>query len=81
MTDQMTFEGGIGYLYLDSDAPGEDDSDTYVGYVQAVISMYPGVWLIPEVGYFDYGDDFSDDGNGRDAGDQLYVGAKWQIDF
>ena len=80
-TDQLTFETGVGYLYTDSDAPGEDDSDTYVWYLQGVISMAPGVWLLPEVGYFDFGDDFSDDGNGRDAGDQLYVGAKWQIDF
>ena len=80
-TDQLTFEAGYGYLYTDSDAPGEDDGDTHSIYLQAVISMAPGVYLLPEVGYFDFGDDFSAGGTGQDAGDQLYIGAKWQIDF
>ena len=80
-TDQMTFEAGYGYTYNDSDAPGEDDSDTHAYYVQAVISLAPGVWIIPEIGGWNYGDDFSADGNGRDGGDQIYAGAKWQIDF
>lgn len=80
-TDQLTFEAGYGYQYNDSDAPGEDDSDTHAYYLQAVISLAPGVWIIPEVGGYNYGDDFSADGNGRDAGDQFYLGAKWQIDF
>ena len=80
-TDNLTFEAGYGFIYTDSDAPGEDDALSSAFYLQAVISMAPGVWLLPEVGYFDFGDDFSSDGNGRDQGDQLYVGAKWQIDF
>jgi hypothetical protein len=78
-TDQMTFEVGAGYNDNDSDAPGEDDSDVWAYYGQAVISLAPGVWLIPEVGYYNYGDDFG--GTGKDAGDQIYLGAKWQIDF
>jgi hypothetical protein len=80
-TDQLTFEAGAGYTENDSDAPGEDDSDVWAYYLQAVISLAPGVWIIPEAGYYDYGDDFSADGNGRDAGNQFYAGAKWQIDF
>ena len=80
-TDQLTLEAGMGYQYNDSDAPGEDDSDTYAYYLQAVISMAPGVWIIPEIGGYNYGDEFVDGGGGRDAGDQFYAGAKWQIDF
>ncbi len=80
-TDNLTFETGFGMIFTDSDAPGEDSTESYAWYLQGVISMAPGVWLLPEVGYFDFGDDFSSDGNGRDQGDQLYVGAKWQIDF
>ena len=37
----------------------------------------PGVYLIPEVGDYDYMDDVA----GNDQGYQWYAGAKWQIDF
>jgi hypothetical protein len=80
-TDQLTFELGYGYQYNDSDAPGEDDSDTHAYYLQGVISLAPGVTIIPEIGGYNYGDDFEDGGGGKDAGDQIYAGAKWQIDF
>jgi hypothetical protein len=76
-TDQLTFEAGVGYREDDSDAPGEDEDDTTEGYLQAVIAMAPGVWIIPEVGFTDYGDDIE----GDDEGDEFYLGAKWQIDF
>jgi hypothetical protein len=42
-----------------------------------VISLAPGVYLVPEIGYID----FLDDVNGNDEGDQIYGGAKWRIDF
>jgi hypothetical protein len=76
-TDQLTFEAGFGYREDDSDAPGEDKDEQYSGYLQAVISLAPGVWLIPEVGYYDLKNDIDDD----NEGDFLYLGAKWQIDF
>jgi hypothetical protein len=76
-TDQLTFEAGVGYREDDSDAPGEDEDETTQGYLQAVISLAPGVWVIPEVGIIDYNDDI----NGDDEGDEFYLGAKWQIDF
>jgi hypothetical protein len=75
--DGLTFEAGVGYREDDSDAPGEDEDETTVGYLQAVISLAPGVWVIPEVGVIDYSDDI----NGDDEGDEFYLGAKWQIDF
>lgn len=76
-TDQLTFEAGIGYIEDDSDAPGEDEDDNTEGYVNATIALAPGVWLIPEIGGTDYGDNINDD----DEGDRYYAGAKWQIDF
>ena len=78
-TDQLTFELGAGYNDNDSDAPGEDDSDVIAYYLNATIALAPGVWIIPEVGGYNYGDDFG--GTGKDAGDEFYLGAKWQIDF
>ena len=80
-TDQLTFEGGWGYQYNDSDAKGEDDTDTQAYYIQAVISLAPGVTIIPEVGGYNYGSDLTAGGTGKDHGDQVYAGAKWQIDF
>ncbi len=79
-TDQLTFEAGVGYREDDSDAPGEDEDEDLTGYLQAVISLAPGVWIIPEVGFTDLDDDISDDDD-NDEGDQFYLGAKWQIDF
>ena len=78
-TDQLTFEAGAGYNDNDSDAPGEDDSDVWAYYLQAVITLAPGVNIIPEAGYYNYGDEFG--GTGKDAGEQFYIGGKWQIDF
>jgi hypothetical protein len=42
-----------------------------------VIALAPGVYVIPEVGYYDY--DNSTDG--EDAGSLFYLGGKWQINF
>jgi hypothetical protein len=42
-----------------------------------VIALAPGVYVVPEVGYFD----FDNNAKGEDAGSQFYLGGKWQIDF
>ena len=76
-TDQMSFEAGFGYRNDDPDVKGEDEDEVWEAYGQAVISLAPGVWLVPEIGYTDY----MDDSAGDDQGDRLYIGAKWQIDF
>ena len=49
----------------------------WAAYLQAMITMAPGVFLCPEVGYYDYMDNVA----GHDQGNQWYAGAKWQIDF
>jgi hypothetical protein len=80
VSDMLSFEGGIGYRSDDpTDAPtGFDEKQSvYSVYVQSVIALAPGVYIIPEVGYFDYDDDFT----GADAGSRLYLGGKWQINF
>jgi hypothetical protein len=77
VSDMLSLEAGGGYRVADSDAPGFKKDEAWAIYGQAVIAMAPGVWLIPEVGYFDYMDDYLDD----DEGSRFYGGAKWQIDF
>jgi hypothetical protein len=80
VSEMLTFEAGGGYRSDNpTDAPDGFDNvqNVWAVYGQAVIVMAPGVYVIPEVGYYDYGDDYTD----ADAGDAFYAGAKWQIDF
>jgi hypothetical protein len=78
-TDTLKFEAGGGYRSDNADgAPGfSQKDDSWIVYGQAVITLAPGVYLIPEVGYYDYMDNVA----GQDQGYQWYAGAKWQIDF
>lgn len=75
MTDMLTFEAGAGYRVDDPDQGEKSKIWSY--YIQAVIGLAPGVWLVPEVGYTDFDEKFNGDAQGR----EFYAGAKWQIDF
>jgi hypothetical protein len=79
-TDQLTFEGGFGYRSDDPDVNGAQEDEVWEAYIQALITLAPGVYLVPEIGYTDYMD-FVADINDDDEGDRWYAGAKWQIDF
>jgi hypothetical protein len=50
--------------------------DSWIVNVPKVITLAPGIFFIPEVGYY-----YMDNVTGKDQGDQWYVGIKWQIDF
>jgi len=78
-TDTLRFEAGVGYRVDQANgAVGYSQKDgSWVGYLQAMITLAPGVFLCPEVGYIDYMDSVS----GDDQGYKWYAGAKWQIDF
>jgi hypothetical protein len=84
VSDMMAFEGGIGVIQDDPDyevpLTGEDLDEkqlSWNAYVQGVFTLAPGVYLIPEIGYYDFDTDYSD----NDAGSLWYAGGKWQIDF
>ena len=81
MSDMVSFEGGVGYRVDDFDAKTAagasiDDTETLEFYVNSVIGLAPGVYIIPEFGYAD----IDRDGSSSDSTD-YYLGAKWQIDF
>jgi hypothetical protein len=76
-TPTLKFEVGAGYRNDDSDISGSDEDEVWQIYGQAVVTLAPGVYIIPEVGYVDKMDNFV----GEDEGYQWYAGAKWQIDF
>lgn len=70
--DMLTFETGYGYAETDLDgAASEDAEEAY--YINATVTMAPGVFFVPEIGRFD----------GKETGDKetTYFGAKWQINF
>jgi hypothetical protein len=78
-TDTLRFEAGLG-IRMDqaNGAKGYSQKDgSWVAYLQAMITLAPGVYLCPEVGYIDYMDSVA----GTDQGYKWYAGAKWQIDF
>ncbi len=77
MSDMVSFEGGFGWRQDDSDVSGTDKDEAWEIYLQSVIAMAPGVYVVPEIGYTDFKDDLA----GDDEGSQFYLGAKWQIDF
>ncbi len=77
VSDMLTFEAGGGWRQDDSDADGAKKVKTWEIYGQSVIALAPGVYLIPEIGFRDEGDDV----DGDDAGDSWYAGGKWQINF
>ena len=70
---------GVGYRMDNADgAPGPSQKlEKWTVYLQAMLTMAPGVFLCPEVGYIAFGDTRT----GIDAGSQWYLGSKWQVDF
>lgn len=81
INDMLGVEAGYGYEMsaLDGAAKGpiykDDTAMNY--YIQLPITLADGVFIIPEIGKFDYDKSFTD----TKQGDLTYVGAKWQINF
>ncbi|MDZ7581761.1 MAG: hypothetical protein U5R30_14520 [Deltaproteobacteria bacterium] len=82
-TESLGLEAGIGYLASESDEDqGVEVENTYLEYyLQATFTMFPGVYLVPEVGLRDYGDLEETGAADAGLGDLWYAGLKWQIDF
>jgi len=76
LSDMLKFEAGYGYAEADlDDAESEDDSSSY--YLNCTINLAKGVFIVPEIGAYNLGDDE----DGEDQGDITYYGLKWQINF
>ncbi len=77
LDDMFSFEAGYGYAEaeLDSSAVKEDNVASY--YINATITLAPGVFFVPEIGVIDN----KHDKNGNEESEINYYGIKWQIDF
>jgi hypothetical protein len=83
LSDMLAFEAGYSYEHNEVDVAagitGENDPSHW--YVNATITLAPGVYIVPEVGMFDFGDAEITGEPTYDRGDATYYGAKWQINF
>jgi hypothetical protein len=80
INDMLGVEAGYGYQLSQADSsvvPGGKDDIGMQYYVQLPITLADGVFIIPEVGKFDYDVDFAN----AKQGDLTYFGAKWMINF
>ncbi|MFZ0727393.1 MAG: hypothetical protein WAM61_16545 [Desulfobacterales bacterium] len=80
-TERVRFETGGGWLHNDGKGDIDLDNDWYALYLQSVLTLAPNVYLIPEIGYLDYGKGATELGTDQLLEDLWYIGAKWQIDF
>ncbi len=79
--DLFTIEGGYGHVDSEVDVPGAKTEDTaFSYYIQTVITLAPGVSIIPEVG-IQSNDEIKSAGVTTKESEATYFGAKWQIDF
>jgi hypothetical protein len=83
-TEQLTLELGGGFLYNnEKDETDLKDHTYFEMYLNAVWTMAPCVFLVPEAGFRDFGElkiDVPGEPN-IDLGSLWYFGAKWQINF
>jgi hypothetical protein len=78
VSDMLSFEAGGGMRMDKTDGGTAKDTSPWAVYVQSVIALAPGVYVIPEVGYYDYDNNVT---SGNDQGSLFYIGGKWQINF
>ncbi|WDP92030.1 MAG: hypothetical protein HUN04_20830 [Desulfobacter sp.] len=71
VNEMISLEAGYGYMETEYDDAESDEVASY--YLQAPITLTPGVIIVPEIGMVDYQE------NGQD--EITYYGAKWQINF
>lgn len=81
-TDAVSIEAGIGYVNSEVDVPGGDwEEDTLTYYVNLPIRLADIFFIVPEIGFIDFGDSEITGVPDEDLGDSWYAGAKWQINF
>jgi len=73
VNDMFSVEVGYGAMETEYDGVANTDDNVESYYIQAPITLAPGVMVVPEVGVVDY-----DENTQKET---TYAGAKWQINF
>jgi hypothetical protein len=75
LNDHVTLEAGYGFIEQGrSQLNGAEEA--WGIYAQAILSLYPGVQVIPGIGQID-----SDKNKAKGAAENFFAGAKWEINF
>ncbi|MBW1692542.1 MAG: hypothetical protein JRJ70_17750 [Deltaproteobacteria bacterium] len=81
-SDMIKLEAGYGMVACEREVAGvTTEATTTSMYVQAVITMAKGFYIVPEFGTVDYGDLEVTGAPDTKQGDISYFGAKWHINF
>ena len=87
-TESLSLEFGVGYINYSTDSvQGISVKNNYLEtYLQAAFTLAPSVYIIPEIGYRDFGKAEYDKpfyivAPDVDLGNLFYIGAEWRIDF
>ena len=83
LTDAIKFETGGGWINNQRDlaVTGQDEQTTWTIYLQMAWSPAKNVFIIPELGYVNYGDNKHTGTPDVDLGSATYFAVKWQINF
>ncbi len=78
LANDIGLEAGVGYANNDNDM-ADEDSEFMVIYGNSTIPLTAdgNAHIVPEIGYMDFFDDLA----GNDAGEEIYAGLTWQVNF
>jgi hypothetical protein len=80
-TEMFACEVGVGYVKSEVDFDTDTVETTAMSYyAQFPVTLAQGVFIVPEIGVIS-DIEYSSNAGDYDAGDQIYYGAKWQINF
>ncbi|MCF8080825.1 MAG: hypothetical protein K9K88_16220 [Desulfobacterales bacterium] len=82
INDMLGLEAGIGYKANEIEVGSASaETEIFNYYAQLPITLADGVYIIPEIGYLDFGD-YQETGQADvSQGADTYFGAKWMINF
>ena len=75
ISEMFTVEVGYGYMEYEPDTSNSKSDNATQYYMNCTVNIAPNFFIVPEIGKIDY------EAAEQDAGDVLYYGAKWQINF
>ncbi|MDY6989171.1 MAG: hypothetical protein SWQ30_14060 [Thermodesulfobacteriota bacterium] len=80
--DPATITLGVGYTTSENDMLSDGDEDDQMSYfVNAKIPFADKFWVIPEISYYDHGDDVVAGGDTTDGPEAWFAGALLRMDF
>jgi len=80
LTERLKFETAAGHRWMNTDTSVAREQQSWVVYAQMPVTMASTVFVVPEVGYYDFGA-LEQGPSKQELGHTFYAGAKWQVNF